>query len=78
MIDRKRVNPSFHIGEILQKERSHIRVDLIALRTGKSGTGAMPRSTSGGAASESWRQSKTVPNKPSDARQLASTIAKHV
>jgi hypothetical protein len=43
MIDRHRVNPGFDIGEVLEKKRSHIRVDLIAIRDRQIGTGATPR-----------------------------------
>jgi len=75
-IDRKRVNPGFDIGEVLQKKRSHIRVDLIAFRDRQIGTGATPHfltllATRGFGEPA---QGKTVPNIPSDARQLASAI----
>ena len=43
MIDRHRVNPGFDIGEVLEKKRSHIRVDLVAIRDRQIGTGATPR-----------------------------------
>jgi hypothetical protein len=76
MIDRKRLNPGFHIVEILQKERSHIRVDLVALRDRQIGAGARPRFPTLLAPRGFGKlaQSKTVPKKPSDAWQLASTI----
>ena len=77
MVDRKRVNPGFDIGEVLQKKRSHICVDLIAIRDRQIGTGAPPRfltllTTRGlGEAAHG----KTMPNIPSDPRQLASAIS---
>ena len=77
MVDRKRVNPGFDIGEVLQKKRSHICVDLIAIRDRQIGTGAPPRfltllTTRGlGEAAHG----KTVPNIPSDPRQLACAIS---
>jgi hypothetical protein len=76
MIDGKRVNARFHIGEILQKERGHIRVDLIALWDRQISTGATSRFPTLLAPCDfgELAQSKTVPNKPRDARQLASTI----
>ena len=43
MIGRKRVDPGFDIGEVLHKKRSHICVDLIAIRDRQIGTGAPPR-----------------------------------
>ena len=77
MIDRKRVDPGFDIGEVLQKKRSHICVDLIAIRDRQIGTGATPRFltllTTRGLGEPT--HGKTVPNVPSDARQLASTIS---
>ncbi len=76
MIDRKRVNPGFDIGEVLKKKRSHICVDLIAIRDRQIGTGAWPRFLTLLAMRGLGEpaQCKTVPNIPSDARQLASTI----
>src|SRR5512139_3319738 len=76
MIDRKRVNTGFDIGEVLQEKRSHICVDLIAIRDRQIGTRATPRfltllATCGFGEPA---QGKTVPNIPSHARQLASTI----
>ncbi|MGA9196184.1 MAG: hypothetical protein WB037_13920 [Pseudolabrys sp.] len=76
MIDRKRVNPSFDIGEVLQKKRSHICVNLIAIWDGQIGTGTTPRFLTLLATRclGEPAQGKTVPNIPSDARQLARTI----
>src|SRR5262245_57975581 len=44
MINRKRVNPSLDIGEILQKKRGHIGINLRALGNRQIGTRATPRS----------------------------------
>jgi hypothetical protein len=43
MINRHRVNPGFDIGEVPEKKRSHIRVDLIAIWDRQIGAGATPR-----------------------------------
>jgi hypothetical protein len=40
MIDRKRVNPGFDIGQVLHEKLSHICVDLIAIRDRQISTGA--------------------------------------
>jgi hypothetical protein len=77
MVDRKRVNPGFDIGEVLQEKRTHICVDLVAIRDRQIGTGATPRfltflATRGFG---ELAHDKTVPNVPTDARQLASTIS---
>lgn len=76
MIDRTRINPSLNIGEVLHKERSHIRVDLVAIWNRQIRTGAPPHllalSTLRGL--RELAQGKTVPDIPGDARQLASTI----
>jgi hypothetical protein len=42
-LDGKRVNPGFDIGEVLQKKRSHIGVDLIAIRDRQIGPRTTPR-----------------------------------
>jgi hypothetical protein len=77
MVDRQRVNPGFDIGEVLQKKLSHICVDFIAIRDRQIGARATPRfltllPTRG---LGETAHGKTVPNIPSDARQLASTIS---
>ena len=76
MIDGQRVNARLDIGEILQKERSHIRVDLIALWDRQISTGATSRFATLLAPRDFGEpaQSKTVPNKPRDPRQLTRTI----
>ena len=76
MIDGQRVNARLDIGEILQKERSHIRVDLIALWDRQISTRATSRFPTLLAPRDFGEpaQSKTVPNKPRDPRQLTSTI----
>ena len=63
MIDRHRVNPGFDIGEVLEKKRSHIRVDLIAIRDRQIGTGATPRFLAlwRRVASDSWRTARLCP-----------------
>jgi hypothetical protein len=76
MIDRKRINPGFDVGEVLQKKGSHIGVDLISIRDRQIGARTTPRfltflPTRG--LSEP-AQGETVPNIPSDPWQLASTI----
>jgi hypothetical protein len=76
MIERQRVKPGLDIGEILQEKRSHIGVDLIAIRDRQIGTGTalrfLPLLAPRGLGKPA--QGKTVPNVPGDARQLASTI----
>ena len=64
MIDRKRVNPGFDIGEVLQKKRSHISVDLIAIRDRQIGTGATLRFFTSWrrVASERRRTARPCPN----------------
>jgi hypothetical protein len=76
MIDGQRVNARLNIREILPKERSHIRVDLIAFRDRQISTGATSRFPTLLVLRDFGQlaQSKTVPNKPRDPRQLASTI----
>src|SRR5215475_1652535 len=76
MIDGQRVNARLNIGEILQKERSHIGVDLIALWDRQISTGATSRFPTLLAPRDfgELAQSKTVPDKPRDPRQLTSTI----
>jgi hypothetical protein len=76
MIDGQRVKARLNIGEIPQKERSHIRIDLIALRDRQISTRATSRFPTLFAPRDlgELAQRKTVPNKPRDARQLASTI----
>jgi hypothetical protein len=76
MIDGQRIDSCLNISEILPKERSHVRVDLIAFRDRQISTGTTSRFPTL-LASRDFReltQSKTVPNKPGDPRQLASTI----
>ena len=77
MVDRKRVNPGFDIGEVLQKKRSHICVDLIAIRDRQIGTRATPRFltflTPRGLGE--LTHGKTMPNVPCDARQLAGAVS---
>ena len=77
MIGRKRVDPGFDIGEVLHKKRSHIRVDLIAIRDRQIGTGATPRFLTFLAPRGlgELAQGKTVPNVPCDARQLAGAVS---
>jgi hypothetical protein len=75
-LDGKRVNPGFDIGEVLQKKRSHIGVDLIAIRDRQIGPRTTPRfltflPTRG---LGEPAQGEAVPNIPRNARQLASTI----
>src|SRR5262245_36502327 len=72
VIDGKRVDVRLNIGEILPKERSHIRVDLIARRHRQINMGATSRFPTLLAPRDfgELAQSKTVPNKPRDARQL--------
>src|SRR5262249_3575344 len=76
MMDGQGVNARLNIREILPKERSHIRVDLIAFRDRQISTGATSRFPTLLALRGFGQlaQSKTVPNKPRDPRQLASTI----
>jgi hypothetical protein len=76
VIDRKRVNPGLDIGEVLQKKRSHVPVDLVAIWHRQIGTRATPRFLTLLASRGLGKlaQSETVPNIPSDARQLASTV----
>src|SRR5262249_16779310 len=64
MIDGKRVTPRLNIGEILQKERSHIRVDLIALWDRQISTGATFPTLLAPRDFGELAQSKTVPDKP--------------
>ncbi|MGA8626196.1 MAG: hypothetical protein WB686_15880, partial [Pseudolabrys sp.] len=77
MVDRQRVKPGFDIGEVLQEKRSHIGVDLIAIRDRQIGTGATPRFLTLLAPRGLGEpaQGETVPDVPGDARQLASTIS---
>src|SRR5262245_63215654 len=77
MIDGQRVKPRLNIGEILPKERSHIRVDLIALRHRQISTGATSRFPALLAPCDfrELAQRKTVPNKPRDARQLTCNVS---
>ena len=75
MIDRQRVKPGLDIGEVLQEKRSHICVDLIAVRDWQIGTGATPRFpllAPRGLGKPA--QGKTMPDVPGDTWQLASTI----
>jgi len=77
MIDRERVNSGFELGEILHEERSHIRVNLIAIRNRQIGTGAtscFPTLLTTLGLGE-LAQDKTVSNIPNNARELASTIS---
>ena len=76
MIDRQRVKPGLDIGEVLQEKRSHIGVDLIAIRDRQIGTGAtlrfLPLLAPRGLGKPA--QGKTVSDVPGDTWQLASTI----
>src|SRR5262245_38503993 len=76
MIERKRVNPGFDIGEVLHKKRSHVLVDLVAIWHRQIGMRVMPRSLAFLLARGlgELSQGKTVPNVPGNARQLASAI----
>jgi hypothetical protein len=77
MIDWKRVKPSLDIGEILKKQRCHVRVDFVAIRNWQVGTGTPPRfptfSTACGL--RELAQRKIVPDIPSNARQLANAVS---
>ena len=77
MIERQRVKPGLDIGKVLQEKRSHIGIDLIAIRYRQTGTGATLRSLSLLAPRGLGEpaQGKTVSDVPGDARQLASTIS---
>jgi hypothetical protein len=77
MIDRKWVKPSLDIGEILEKQRCHIRVDFVAVRNWQSGTGTpscFPTFLTARVFRE-LAQSKIVANIPSNARQLANAVS---
>src|SRR5262249_52997924 len=76
IIEGQGENHRLNIGEILQKERSHIRVDLIALWDRQISTVATSRFPTLLAPRDfgELAQSKTVPDKPRDPRQLTSTI----
>src|SRR5262249_36527649 len=65
-IDGGRVNARLNISEILPKERSHIRVYLIAFRDWQISTGATSRFPPLLASRDfgELAQSKTMPNKP--------------
>jgi hypothetical protein len=77
VIDRKRVKPSLDIGEILEKQRCHVRVDFVAIRDWQVSAGTPPRFptflTARGFREPA--QSKIVPDIPSNARQLADAIS---
>jgi hypothetical protein len=76
MVDGKRVHPRLDVSEVLEKKCSHVGVDLIAIRDRQIGVGTTPRFLAFLASRGLGKpaQGKTVPNIPSDARQLASTI----
>src|SRR5262249_2340047 len=76
MINRKRVNPSLDIGEILQKKRGHIGINLRALGNRQIGTRATPRSLAFLTPCRlgELAQDKTVSDIPSNARQLGNAI----
>ena len=76
MVRGKRVDAGLHVGEVLQKQRGHVRVDAIAVRHRRAGTGA-PRRFATLAPRGGFRKStqgETMSDIPGDPRQLGGAV----
>src|SRR5262245_50997163 len=78
MINRERVNASLDVGEVLQKKRSHISINLRALGNRQISTSATPYFLAFLASCRLGKsaQGKAVSDIPSNARQLDNAIGR--